>query len=125
MVACLLALLVGSPDAQAENLLRNGNFAAGMDDKPASWAPDLWSRNVGTEFDWAKPEEGLGIAVIRSERPNDARWTQTARVKARTWYHLSGWVRGKNVSATGLGANLSTMRGFDNAGGLHLSLIHI
>ncbi len=120
MVACLLALLVGSSsDAQAKNLLRNGNFAVGMADKPASWAPDLWSRNVGTEFSWAQPEEGLGIAVIRSDRPNDARWTQTARVKARTWYHLSGWVRGRNVSATGLGANLSTMRGFENAGGLH------
>ena len=115
VVACLLSLLAGSSsDAQAKNLLRNGNFAVGMGDKPASWAPDLWSRNVGTEFSWEQPEEGLGVAVIRSDEPNDARWTQTARVKARSWYHLSGWVRGRNVSATGLGANLSTMRGFDS-----------
>ena len=119
MVFLMTLVTVAPGIAQAENLLRNGNFSIGMGDKPASWATDLWSRSVGTEFGWIASEQGMGIAVIRSDRPNDARWTQTARVKARSWYQLSGWVRGKGVSAAGLGANLSIMRGFDNAGGLH------
>jgi len=120
LTSLLVVLLLGAPSpAAAQNLLRNGNFSQGAAEKPASWISDLWARNVGTEFRWEAPEQGLGIVVIESRKPNDARWTQSARVKARTWYHLSGWVRGKNVSAAGLGANLSIMRGFDNAGGLH------
>ena len=120
LAALLLALLLGAPStSSAESLLRNGNFTQGIEHKPASWVANLWARNVGTEFLWEKPEQGLGIALIRSQQPNDARWTQTVRVNPRTWYHFSGWVRGKNISESGLGANLSITRGFDNAGGLH------
>jgi Gpi18-like mannosyltransferase/4-amino-4-deoxy-L-arabinose transferase-like glycosyltransferase len=120
LASLLIVLLMGAPSpAAAQNLLRNGNFSLGAADKPASWISDLWARNIGTEFRWEAPGQGLGHVVIQSQRPNDARWTQSARVKARTWYHLSGWVRGINISAAGMGANLSIMRGFDNAGGLH------
>lgn len=120
--ATLLALLVGlllsldSVALAAENLVRNGSFAQGSGETPARWTHDLWDASAGTEFGWEAGDGGLGAAVVRSRKPNDARWTQTVKVEPGAWYRLSGFVRAIGVDERGLGANLSILRGFDNAG---------
>lgn len=117
LVAALLGLLaLSAATADAANLVRNGSFARGAGDSPLRWTHDLWDKAGGTEFDWEPGGGGLGAAIVRNRTPNDARWTQTVKVEPRAWYRLSGYVRAIGVGEAGLGANLSILRGFDNAG---------
>ena len=118
-ITILITLFLLPSVAAGRNLLQNGDFSQGSTNVPSNWAQDLWNRNVGTEFSWERSEAGLGIAIVRSQQPNDARWTQSVRVKPRTWYKLSGWIRGIDISPGGMGANLALTRSFDHAGGLH------
>lgn len=119
VLLALAAVLAGLPGAaNATGLIKNGGFVLGMGNAPASWAHDSWAADAGTEFDWEKSEAAPGVAIIRSQKPNDARWVQSVRVESGAWYRLAGWVRAIGVSETGLGANLSILRGFDNAGSL-------
>ena len=115
VLICFLSLVLCGT-ATARDLVMNGALSMGGGEKPTHWQADLWSATAGTEFDWRPAtDDQLGVLVIQSRRPNDARWVQDVPVKPQTWYQLSGFVRATGVSHKGLGANLSILRGFEHA----------
>jgi len=93
--------------------VQNGSFVEGDGTTPNAWATEQWSSGGETSFDWRRDASGLGIAIVRNERPNDARWTQTVKVSPDTWYRLAGQVRAIGVTGGGFGGSLSPVEGFD------------
>src|SRR5262249_11525341 len=111
--AWLVALLAPAVRADAQNLAQNGSLRAGEGTTPEAWRPDAWTMSPDTVFEWKHDGPALGYVVVRSKKPNDARWIQDVSVRPDTWYRLAGQVRGFGVQGDGLGGTLSLMGGFD------------
>lgn len=114
-LAFLAAGLAPGPADAAAELVRNGLFAQGADDKPADWQTDAYAPGSATRFSWAADEPGVGTATIASSRPNDASWVQNVPVSPSTWYRISGWVKTEAVGEQAMGAYLSVAGTFDNS----------
>ena len=128
--ACILALLgvlliaaafLARPDFSAaqdlvhsEDLLRNGDFAAGAGDTPEGWRRESWVDLPTTRFLWIKPAGGEpGMVSVQNDADNMARWVQDVHLKPG-WYYVGAQVEtiglgtdesktGAMVSLTGLG----------------------
>ena len=115
LLSILFALFVASPALGAEQLVRNGLFAQGTENKPAYWTHAGYAKDPSTtKFTWEVGADGLGAIAIENLRPNDARWIQTVPVSPDTWYRISGWVRTQGVGSAKMGAYLSVMGTFHN-----------
>jgi len=95
-------------------LVKNGLLAEGQDGKPTHWRNEGYATDA-TTFTWTSGPEGLGVLLIDSAKPNDARWVQSVPVSPGTWYQITAWVRTEDVGAQSLGAYLSVMDTFYNS----------
>ena len=67
-----------------------------------------------SEFSVRRDSTGLGFAVVRNPKPNDASWVQQVTVQPNTWYRLAGHVRAVGVDESSpAGASLSQTDGFE------------
>lgn len=115
LLSVLAALAIATPANSAEQLVRNGLFARGAENKPSHWTHAGYDKDLTTSnFTWVVGADGLGAIGIDNLRPNDARWRQTVPVSPDTWYRVSGWVRTESVGAGKMGAYLSLMGTFHN-----------
>lgn len=115
LLSVLLALVFASPAMGAQQLVRNGLFDRGSENKPAHWMQAGFAKDATTSnFTWSVGADGLGAIGIENERPNDARWVQNVPVSPDTWYRVSGWIRTERVGSGKMGAYLSLMGTFHN-----------
>lgn len=111
VLATLLAAL--ATPARAQSTVLNGGFAEGAGPAAPGWATMAWSEAAETSFDVKRDASGLGIAVIRNPKPNDASWMQGVQVQPSTWYRLAGHLRAIGVTEGDAGLSLSPHEGFD------------
>jgi dolichyl-phosphate-mannose-protein mannosyltransferase len=115
----VLALTSASAALGAGQLLVNGAFSEGEGDKPEGWRTEAWVKAPSaTRFSWTVGEDGVGVAGIDSEAPNDAGWIQNVAVTPSTWYRISGWIRSEGVGTDHLGAYVSVLDTFYNSADL-------
>ena len=108
------ALLALARPAGAQSILKNGGFAEGEGTSAPGWATAGWSQNVPSEFSVRRDSTGLGFAVVRNPKPNDASWVQQVTVQPNNWYRLAGHVRAVGVDESSpAGASLSQTDGFE------------
>jgi len=95
--------------AAGEELLVNGLLAQGAHGKPVAWRYQSFSPDPAAEqYSWEVDASGIGILKIVHIRSSDSRWIQNFPVSPRTWYHVSGWIRGEHIEPpVAIGAHLS------------------
>ncbi len=77
-VIVALTLVLTVPGRAADNLLVNGNFAEGTDNRPTEWRTESWIDRDTTAFTWLPPFNGeQGSVEISNEKLNDTRWIQS------------------------------------------------
>lgn len=110
-ILALMLVFIGLADAEeAVNLLKNPGFEA-LDDRglPVDWKRDAYDDREGiTLFSISNQAySGAHAAVVENLGMNDARFSQTVKVKPNAMYRLSGWIKATEVMDAGRGANLS------------------
>ena len=95
--------------AAGEEVLINGLLTQGMNGKPLGWRYQSFFPDPSAEqYSWDVDASGLGTLKIVHNRSSDSRWIQNFPVSPRTWYHVSGWIRGDHiVPPNAIGAHLS------------------
>ncbi len=77
-LVAVLAVLPSCLNA-GQNLLVNGDFSQGSDNRPAAWSTESWIDRETTTFTWIPPFGATpGEVEISNDKLNDARWTQSA-----------------------------------------------
>lgn len=97
--------LAGGPE-----LIANGLLAQGAGGTPLGWRYQSYFPNTGAEdHSWQVDASGIGTLKIVHTQMSDSRWVQEFSVSPRTWYHVSGWVRGEMIGPpNAIGAHLSS-----------------
>ncbi|MFA5840323.1 MAG: DUF2079 domain-containing protein [Candidatus Margulisiibacteriota bacterium] len=91
----------------SKNLISNGDFEAGENNKPLSWLLDCWQtpETKGTfGINKEKVKNGNNSCEIQHLGKADSRWTQVIEVRPNTHYKLSGWIKTIDVARLGEGA---------------------
>jgi len=87
LVALSLCLLLSVSADADQNLLVNGDFAQGIDNRAASWSPESWIDRATTTFSWIPPfGDSPGELEISNEQLNDARWIQSVTLSPGLYY---------------------------------------
>ena len=127
MTCALLALILilcpfcaAQAEAEAENLLRNGDFSQIDGDLPEGWRRDMWLTDAGVSLLSVDPDgyDGNCVTVVNVDA-NDARFAQTVRVEPDTLYCVSGMIRAEGCDTDGYGATLSIEDVFVYSDGLY------
>jgi len=95
--------------ATGSQLIVNGLLAQGADGTPLGWRYQSYFPDPGAEeHSWDVDASGIGALKIVHTKMSDSRWVQEFEVSARTWYHVSGWVRAETIGPlNAVGAHLS------------------
>jgi hypothetical protein len=94
----VLAVCPARPAASDENLLHNGDLAAGSGNLPDDWRPTSMRATAGISvFSWQRPSADPGELRVTSTRTNVADWGQTLAL-APGWYYLSGEIRSLGIA---------------------------
>ena len=81
--------------------------------QPAGWKLNAWQPEAGRFVrDGANAHSGRASAAIQFPGSNVGYWGQSVRVKHRTQYSLSGWIRTRNIPEGEVGASVSVQ--FEN-----------
>ena len=107
LVACVTA--VSPKPAQAQNLLRNGDFAEGSALKPDGWSAESWVPRPTTAFSWIAPQDGEpGSVEISCTEKDDARWSQSLKIgPGPATYFVGAEIRTEDVDEQMGGAFVS------------------
>lgn len=87
--------------------LSNGGFEQRIGDLPSSWMVECWEKEKDICFrgvDSAFAKSGIYSAKVENKVLADSRLIQAVKVKPRTNYILSGWIRTKDIPRNGEGA---------------------
>ena len=111
----VVLMLVGSSEAenpsQMVNVLPNASFEQRSQGGVEGWSSRSW--NGDSDGIWtvaAVGRTGVRSVSIASEKGLDAAWTATVRVKPKTFYELSGWIKtDKLQGAIGALVNIQNM----------------
>ena len=122
-VLLITALIFPAPDsAGAQNLLRNGDFSAGIGNLPLGWHTDSWVDLPTTKYVWIKPHGGEpGMVSVENRSDNAARWVQSLHLNPG-WYYVGAQVEtidvgmepakaGAMVGLTGIGVVPNDLKG--------------
>lgn len=95
------------------DLMTNGTFEDGSI-SPIGWSRTAWNMNDST-FEYLADggvDGGKCIKISTPTNENHARWIQNVQLEPNTYYTVTGYVKGENISGSGrFGANLN----FSNA----------
>lgn len=109
-IMLLLFLLVPAIAVNADgNLLINGDFEAAASDMPDGWITQAWIDDSGVTrygVDRNVSYSGKQSAYIHSNGDNHARLLQRVKVKSKTTYRISGYVKTEGIGADAAGAHL-------------------
>ncbi len=103
-----------TPEKRRTNLMADGSF----EDGGKAWSPRSWRGNQSVATIVADEQKsGKAAALLRSAIADDAMFLQKVKVKPKTRYLLSGWIRTEKVVVAEkggtMGANLSVSGGFE------------
>jgi len=100
-------LSAGGLSGAAENIIANPSFEKGQNGSPAAWKTHTWQGKA--EFRYASVGHGGGRSVlIEAKDECDAAWFTIVKVRPRSTYRLSGWIKTENVGRKkGMGALLN------------------
>ncbi|MGO4547095.1 phospholipid carrier-dependent glycosyltransferase [Paenibacillus sp. 2TAB23] len=104
----LLTLLWPASLHAASNLLVNAGFEQVTDNAPAQWQHDAYLKEENiTSYTISSSEAHTGTysAVLENKEANHSRWTQTIKVKPKTTYKLSGYIKTEQIGADATGAH--------------------
>jgi len=108
--------------ALADNLIINGSFEE-LDEEgfPVGWETSSYFAPTGYTLYTVEEEGADGVRSVSIENfdLNDARFEQTVAVEPESLYHLSGYIRTRDVQDAGWGANLSVYNITDSSEGVY------
>lgn len=102
-------------------LLINGNFELNISDNQ-TWVYMGWMPNysIATHSKFEGRNNSGAAKIISIGNANDVGWVQKVNLERNTPYVISGWVKGENITANKIGANISYFgewnRSFGNSG---------
>ncbi len=98
----LVAIIMVSRSLAGDNLLSNGDFAAGSGDRPLDWRARV--NLATTQYSWTPPADGNpGLVEIANLTPNDSRWIHSLHL-GPGWYYISAEVMTEDVWTDAIGA---------------------
>ncbi|WP_240644696.1 phospholipid carrier-dependent glycosyltransferase [Paenibacillus paeoniae] len=109
MMLLLFLLVPGIAVNAAGNLLINGDFEAAASEMPDGWKTEAWIDDSGvTQYgiDRNVFYSGKQSAYIHNSGDNHARLLQQVKVKSKTTYRISGYVKTEGVGNQATGAHL-------------------
>lgn len=93
------------------NLVKNPSFEQWDEgDHPDLWRMDAWITDLEASsftFDTSATYSGVNSARIENVIPNDARLKQEFSINPGALYHISGWIKTKDVPQGEYGASIS------------------
>lgn len=73
-----IATVLCAPVGAVENLLVNGDFSQGSNNRPVGWRTESWIDRDTTAFSWIPPYgDQSGEVEISNRKLNDTRWVQS------------------------------------------------
>jgi putative membrane-bound dehydrogenase-like protein len=95
--------LAGAPKVpiQESNLIQNPSMEEIANNLPAHWRPASFNSTAKFELDSTVAHTGAHSVKITSDAGADVGWAQDVKLKPNTRYHLSAWVKTKNLVAGG------------------------
>lgn len=112
VIIAVIILFISIPAfADGSNLVQNDSFEQGVDmQKLNGWDTSAWDTGIGvTEFfiDETVSHSGTRSVCIVNNSPNDSRFKQEIKVKEKSYYKLSCWIKTENVGLENKGASIS------------------
>ncbi|MDQ8735771.1 phospholipid carrier-dependent glycosyltransferase [Paenibacillus sp. LHD-38] len=108
-VILFLTLLVPAVTLHAaSNLLTNAGFENITEGAPTEWQHDAYLKEEHiTTYTISDKEAHTGTysAVLENKEANHSRWTQTIKVKPKSTYKLSGYIKAEQIGADATGAH--------------------
>ncbi|MGO4345977.1 phospholipid carrier-dependent glycosyltransferase [Paenibacillus sp. MCAF9] len=91
----------------ASNLLNNAGFENVTEGAPSDWTHDAYLKEeqiTSYSIDSTEAHTGTYSAVLENKQANHSRWTQAIKVKPKTTYKFSGYVKTEQVGLDATGA---------------------
>lgn len=105
-------LAPAQPAGGPSNLIPNPSFEDSTPGGVTGWKSRSWSGEANARWTVESPgRTGRRCVAIQADKGSDAAWTTTVRVRPRSFYRLSGWIKTKDIrGAVGALLNLQNLQ---------------